>query len=113
MSLSLTILDLNGNVVFNQVISAGSQQSATVFLQAGDYQISIIAVADPAVLATSLNYSLAAATITSPIGAVVVNTTTTPANNLPPATGTAAPPNPNGPTATWVVNVPSDGSNWF
>ncbi len=113
MSLDLTIADANGNVVLNQVIAAGAQQSATVFLQAGKYQVSIIAVANAGVLATAVNYSLAAATITSPIGAVVANTTNTPANSLPPATGTAPPPDPNGSTAIWVTNLPSDGSIWF
>jgi hypothetical protein len=113
MSLNLTITDASGNVVFNQVLAAGSQQSITVFLQSGQYQVSLIAVADPAVLASAINYSLAAATITSPIGAVVVDTTNTAANNLPPATGTAPLTNPNGTTATWVANTPSDGSNWF
>jgi hypothetical protein len=113
MSLNLTISDANGNVVFNQVLAAGSQQSITVFLQAGQYQVSLIALADPAVLASAVNYSLAAATITSPIGAVVVNPTNNPVNTLPPATGTAPLPDPNGPTASWVAVAPSAGNNWF
>jgi hypothetical protein len=113
MSLDLTITDANGNVILNQVLAAGSQQSVTVFLQAGQYQVSLIAVADPAVLASAVNYSLLGATITSPIGAVIANSTNNPANTLPPATGTAPPPNPNGTTAAWVANVPSAGSVWF
>jgi hypothetical protein len=115
MSLDLTITDANGNAVFDKVVAAGTQQSITVFLQAGQYQVSVIAVADPAVLASAINYSLVAATITSPIGAVVDNTTSNTVNNPtnPPATGTPPQGDPNGVTASLTANNPNDGSMWY
>jgi hypothetical protein len=108
-AIALTIQDAAGNVVCILTSYGGSTRSASVFLAAGKYKVSMTLIVDILNPTATLTYNLAAASITDPIGATVSDPTLYPQGGNG---GTIPPPAANGALLYWVADVPN-GSLWF